>query len=148
MKKIISLIISTFVASICLAQTVQFSNATDVYYGATFHTSSVSGSCPSTVLTTFYMDVPNNHNYSGTPVDENGNNISSVSDITGISLRALTSPGQGTGATYPIAFCVSSTPSIFGSADISGEIDQNGNTPAELIWFINGAFNTISIIIQ
>lgn len=37
---------------------------------------------------------------------------------------------------------------IFGSDDIVGEIDQTGNPDAEIIWFINSAFNTISIIIQ
>lgn len=148
MKTLIFIVCSSFTVSLCLAQTVQFANNTDVYYGATFHTSSISGSCPTSVLSNFYMDVPNNNSYSRTPVDENGDNIGSVANITGISLWALTSPGQGTGATYVIEFCVSSTPSIFGSGDIPNEIDQNGNTPAELVWFINSAFNTVSIIIQ
>lgn len=96
MKKLIFFIYVTFVTNFCFTQTVQFTNDTDVYYGASFHT----GSCPSTVSSNFYMDVPNLHSYSGTPLDVNGNTVSSVADITGISLWALTSPGQGTGNTH------------------------------------------------
>lgn len=145
MRKLILLSFFALTANLCNAQTATFvynnltGATTGVYYGATFHAVSISGNCPSTVASNFYMDIPNSppgNSNTRDARDETSNIISSVTKITGISLWAMTSPGTGTGATYVIPFCVSGTPSLAGSQQIP-ENGFSGSPPTTVTWNIN-----------
>lgn len=115
MKKIVFLSLMLLISHLSIAQppTVSWVNNTGTYYVGTFHTTAVSGSCPSTALTTFYHDIPNNNSNTEEIRNESGNNVSAVTDISGLTVQVY--PG---GASYVIPFCMSGSPSNFGFVGI------------------------------
>ncbi len=148
MKTTVLAFVLLFATSAAMAQvTVTFNNLTTVYYGVTFQTSAISGSCPSTPVNNIYIDVPNNHGRQATAIDEAGNTISSVSSITGITFWSLPI-GPGTNTKYGFPFCASGVPTTSGTISNGGEINMFGSPPAMYYWTINTGTNTIQIVIM
>lgn len=136
MKNLLITITFSFFCWFSNAQVVDvgWTNATGTYYIGTFHTLGVSGSCPSTTLTTFYHDVPDNYTHVEDARVENGGNESDITKITGLTLQEY----DPFGSTYVIPFCIGSTPSTVGSTTIGG------NT---LLWNFDVGNNIIYITI-
>lgn len=118
---------------------VGWANNTPTYYTGVFHSSGVSGNCPSTALTTFYHDIPDLKTHTEDARIENGSNVNNVSNLTGLTLQVYPA-----GNTYVIPFCTSGTPSATGNITIP-ETGIGGAPTTTIYWNINTGANTIQI---
>lgn len=143
-KLYLSIITIAFFAT-CNAQVQgSYFNNTTTYYTATFHTQAISGSCPSTVAPNIYIDIPNGTSSSGIALKENGANITSASNITGVTVWLIPSQGEN-GHKYVIPFCDGSgNPLLTGSIQIAepGFISPLFTT---IVWQINTTNNTVAL---
>lgn len=114
-------------------------NTTNQYYIGAFFDSSIDGNCPSVAADTFYHDIPNNSAPTGEPIDRSGNVISSVTNISGITIQPYP-----TGTAYAISFCTAGSPSLSGFTSIL--VPNGSGDPFTIItWSINTGTNRILI---
>lgn len=141
MKKILFLACFMMLAQFAMAQVTEaiFNNTTKVYYVGTFHTTSISG-CASSALSTFYHDIPDETLSDQDALDENGDQISSVSDVTGITVATYTYPPGTTGTPHYIDFCSG----VSGFTSIP-EANGYGPTFTIITWYINTANNEVTV---
>ena len=118
---------------------VGWANNTTTYYVGVFHSLGISGNCPSTALTTFYHDIPDQTTNTEDARVENGGNEADVTKLTGLTLKV-----HPAGNSYVIPFCVSGTPATSGSTTIP-EPGFLSPTQTQVIWNMNTGNNTIQI---
>jgi hypothetical protein len=137
-----------FLQDFAMAQTVVFQNNSPSYYFiASFHSNLSGPTCPSASASTFHYDVPNNGRLTqiiNKPImDDAGNSITDVADITGLSLQVHPS---GT-PTIIIPFCSGGSYSSSGS--MSFGILPGPILPFTTItWYVDASAQKIIIAIN
>lgn len=105
MKKLFfTIILSLFFGSLFSQNAnVSFTNLSGIDYLLTFHTESISGTCPTTISTPLHHDV--SYGIETVPLkDENGDPVLQSllpGEITGVTIREHNPPGS----TYVVPFC-------------------------------------------